>query len=131
MNDLPKLKRPAGTKEADQLRRFYRSQIPQLPNFALISKVVFMATKRRTEIIVETERIIVVPQQTMPVQLWCPRCSARVEMLTPEQSAALVQVTPRVVYRWVEAQLLHFIEEPDGRVLICRNSLYGQTSESR
>ncbi len=90
-----------------------------------------MATKRRTEIIVETERIIVVPQQTMPVHLWCLNCSARVEMLIPEQAAVLIQVTPRVVYRWVEAQLLHFIEEPDGRVLICRNSLYGQASESQ
>ena len=90
-----------------------------------------MATKRRTEIIVETERIIIVPTPTMSVHLWCQGCSARVEMLTPEQAAVLLQVTPRVVYRWVEAQLLHFIEEPDGRVLICRNSLYGQTSESR
>ncbi len=90
-----------------------------------------MATKRRTEIIVETERIIVVPQQTTPVHLWCHGCCARVEMVTPEQAAALIQVTPRAVYRWVEAQLLHFIEEPDGRVLICRNALYGQVGESR
>jgi hypothetical protein len=90
-----------------------------------------MATKRRTEIIVETERLIVIPHATMPAQMWCHHCSARVEMVTPEQAATLLQVTPRVVYRWVEAQLLHFIEEPDGRVLICRNSLYGQTSESK
>ena len=90
-----------------------------------------MATKRRTEIIVETERVIIVPQQTMPVHLWCHGCCARVGMVTPEQAAALLQMTPRVVYRWVESQLLHFIEEPDGRVLICRNSLYGQTGESR
>ncbi len=90
-----------------------------------------MATKRRTEIIVETERVIVVPQATAPLHLWCHSCSARVEMVTPEQAARLLQVTPRVVYRWVEAQLLHFLEEPDGRVLICRNSLYGQTSESQ
>lgn len=52
-------------------------------------------------------------------------------MVTPEQAATLIQVTPRVVYRWVEAQLLHFIEEPDGRVLICLNSLYGQSQESQ
>lgn len=90
-----------------------------------------MATKRRTEIIVETERVIVVPQAPAPLHLWCQNCSMRVEMVTPEQAATLLQVTPRVVYRWVEAQLLHFIEEPDGRVLICRNALYGQVSESQ
>jgi predicted site-specific integrase-resolvase len=54
-----------------------------------------------------------------------------VEIITPEQAATLLQVTPRVVYRWVEAQLLHFTEESDGRVLICRDSIYEQTSEGR
>lgn len=88
-----------------------------------------MATKRRTEIIIETERIIVVPSPTIP--LWCNACSRQVEMVTPEQAAALVNVTPRTVYRWVEAQLLHFIEESDGRLLICRNSLFGQIGESK
>ena len=90
-----------------------------------------MATKRRTEIIVETERIIVVPSPATSVRAWCETCCDQVEMVTPEQAATLIQVTPRVVYRWVEAQLLHFIEEPDGRVLICLNSLYGQSPESQ
>lgn len=90
-----------------------------------------MATKRRTEIIVETERLIITSPPATSFHLWCEACSARVEMMPPEQAATLIQVTPRVVYRWVEAQLLHFIEEPDGRVLICRNSLYGQSSESQ
>ncbi|MBL8206663.1 MAG: hypothetical protein JNM09_20685 [Blastocatellia bacterium] len=90
-----------------------------------------MATKRRTEIIVETERVIIVHPQSASVRSWCGACSTQVEMVTPEQAAAMIQVTPRAVYRWVEAQLLHFIEEPDGRVLICRNSLYGQISESQ
>jgi hypothetical protein len=90
-----------------------------------------MTTKRRTEIIVETERIIVIPPPTASVLIWCQHCSAQVEMLTPEQAATLLQVTPRAVYRWLETELLHFLEEPDGRVLICRNSLYGQVGESK
>lgn len=90
-----------------------------------------MAMKRRTEIIVETERIIVVSPPTTTVHLWCDACSAQVEMVTPEHAAALVQVTPRAVYRWIETELLHFLEEPDGRLFICRNSLYGQVSEGK
>lgn len=90
-----------------------------------------MATKRRTKIIVETERIIVVPAPATSRQKWCEICCTQVNMLTPEQAATLLQVTPRAVYRWVEAQLLHFVEEPDGRVLICRDSLYGQSGESQ
>ena len=90
-----------------------------------------MATKRRTEIIIETERIVVVPSSTAPLHLWCDSCSATVNMITPEQAAALVQITTRTVYRWVETKLLHFREEPDGRLLICRNSLFGRVSESK
>lgn len=52
-------------------------------------------------------------------------------MVTPEQAAALVNVTPRIIYRWVEAQLLHFVEEETGQLLICRNSLFGQITESK
>lgn len=88
-----------------------------------------MTTRRRTEIIIETERVIIVPSPTAP--LWCAACSLPVEMLTPQQAAALINVTPRTVYRWVEAQLLHFLEESDGQLLICRNSLYGQVGESK
>lgn len=88
-----------------------------------------MATKRRTEIIIETERIIVVPSPT--VLRWCNTCLLQVEMISPEQAAALVNVTPRTIYRWIEAQLLHFIEESNGRLLICRNSLFGRVSESK
>lgn len=88
-----------------------------------------MATKRRTEIIIETERIIVLPPSAAAG--WCPACSLQVEMVTPEQAAALVNVTPRIIYRWVEAQLLHFVEEETGQLLICRNSLFGQITESK
>lgn len=88
-----------------------------------------MATKRRTEIIIETERVIIVPAPAAPA--WCNACSLQVEMLTPEQAAALVNVTQRTIYRWVETQLLHFVEEADGRLLICRNSLFGESTESK
>lgn len=86
-----------------------------------------MATKRRTEIIIETERMVVVPASS--TFRWCNACSGQVEMVAPEQAAVLVNITARTVYRWVEAQLLHFLEEPDGQVLICRNSLFGQVRE--
>ena len=88
-----------------------------------------MATKRRTEIIIETERIIIVP--FLSASVWCNACSLQVEMLSPEQAATLVNVPPRTIYRWVEAQLLHFVEEEDGRLLICRNSLFGRITESK
>jgi excisionase family DNA binding protein len=85
-----------------------------------------MGTKRLTEIIIETERTLVVGSGGQPTKEFCSGCVAEVEMLTPEQAAAIVKIPPRTVYRWIEAGLLHFIEDAEGIVLICRNSLYGR-----
>ncbi len=48
-------------------------------------------------------------------------------MLRPEEAAATAGVTVRTVNRWVEAEVVHFDETPDGRLLICANSV-GQIS---
>ncbi len=85
-----------------------------------------MATKKLTEIIIETERTLIVGSHWQPTRMRCPGCAAEVEMLSPEQAAAIVKVTPRTIYRWVEAHLLHYAENPEGLLLICRHSLYGQ-----
>jgi uncharacterized protein with PIN domain len=85
-----------------------------------------MATKKLTEIIIETERTLIVGTSRSPARMRCPVCAIEVEMLSPEQAAAIVKVTPRTIYRWVEAHLLHYTEDPEGLLLICHPSLYGQ-----
>jgi predicted site-specific integrase-resolvase len=44
-------------------------------------------------------------------------------MLTPEEAAALAQVSSRTIYRRVEAGELHFAETPEEPLLICLDSL--------
>jgi excisionase family DNA binding protein len=44
-------------------------------------------------------------------------------MLTAEQAAAFVGTSRRTIYRWVEAEKLHFTETSDGVVLICLDAL--------
>jgi excisionase family DNA binding protein len=44
-------------------------------------------------------------------------------MLTPEAAAALVGVTARTIYRFVESGELHVIDTCDGTLLICSGSL--------
>lgn len=85
-----------------------------------------MTTRKLTEIIIETERTLIVGSSLQATIMRCPDCATEVEMLPPEQAAAIVKVTPRTIYRWVEAHLLHFAEDPEGRLLICRHSLYSQ-----
>jgi hypothetical protein len=44
-------------------------------------------------------------------------------MVTADEAARLTRVTPRAIYRQVEAGRLHFIEAQDGLLLVCKNSL--------
>jgi hypothetical protein len=54
---------------------------------------------------------------------WCPRCADFVEMLTPEQAAAVAGVSTRHVFRWLEADRLHFVETASLSPLVCLASL--------
>lgn len=54
---------------------------------------------------------------------WCKGCGAGAMLLTAEEAAAAAGVTPRTIYRWVEAGKVHFSETPQGETLICLNSL--------
>jgi excisionase family DNA binding protein len=44
-------------------------------------------------------------------------------MITADEAAELSGVSPRTIYRRVEATSLHFAETNEGRLLICTNSL--------
>ncbi|HEX8139605.1 MAG TPA: hypothetical protein VF544_18745 [Pyrinomonadaceae bacterium] len=84
--------------------------------------------KRRTEIIVETERVILIRRRRRERKrvLWCEACGAESLMLTMEEAAALLGVTSRQVLRWAEAGSLHWTEPEAGALLICRTSLLAQ-----
>jgi hypothetical protein len=82
-----------------------------------------MGKKRTTKITIETERLLVVRHRGQQAPRWCPDCRAQTLMLKPEEAATIAAVTPRTIYRWVEAGQVHFTEAPDGWLLICLNSL--------
>jgi hypothetical protein len=78
---------------------------------------------RRTEITVEHHEIVIVRRPCDPVRCWCKDCGAEVDMVVAEQAAYLAEVAPRTVYRWLEADKLHYLEGQDGSVLICAPSI--------
>lgn len=78
--------------------------------------------KRRTQIIIETERVLVTRSQ--PVRTgWCKECCDQVTLLTVDESAKKCQTSARKVYRMVESEILHFYEAADGCLFICARSL--------
>ena len=78
---------------------------------------------------IETEECVLLPPGTQEHAntAWCPSCRQYVRMLTPEQAAPLGGVSPRTIYRWIEANAVHFHEQK-GCVLICLRSLPVRTA---
>ena len=83
--------------------------------------------KRRTNITVETERLLLVKRRGSSeqnlAQRWCAQCAAQVLWVAPETAATWLNVSHRTIYRWLETEPLHFTESAEGCVAICLNSL--------
>jgi hypothetical protein len=75
--------------------------------------------KRRVEITVETERVLLVRGRSVSYTAWCEGCGARVRMVTAEEAARLSGLSTREIFRRVEAGALHFAETPEGELLVC------------
>ncbi|HEX6732185.1 MAG TPA: hypothetical protein VF074_19355 [Pyrinomonadaceae bacterium] len=79
--------------------------------------------KKRTEISIEIDEVIVVSASGKDIQRNpCPICTGEA-MVTPEEAAALTGVTVRSLYALVEDEGVHFLETPDGALLLCARSL--------
>ena len=50
-------------------------------------------------------------------------------MVTPCEAARLSCGASRTIYRWIEADKLHFVETPEGQLFVCLSSLLEQSSE--
>jgi hypothetical protein len=85
-----------------------------------------MWRKKRTEIVVETSRLLLIGRASSSA--WCGACRARGPMFTPEQAAAVAGMSVRAAYRNIEAGQLHFIERPASPLLICSASLHASMS---
>jgi hypothetical protein len=79
--------------------------------------------KKRTEITVETERILIIRRRYRAVEAWCEECHEAAVMIRPDQAAALSGRSLRAIFNDIELAALHFLEQPDGLLLICLNSL--------
>jgi len=84
--------------------------------------------RKRTEITIEVDEVtqVTVPNNRL-ISVWCTACGAETTMVTPGQAARIKGVTVRRINRWVESDLVHFVETEDGFLLVCVNSLSQKT----
>jgi len=85
--------------------------------------------KKRTEIMIEFDEVMVVSARPDSVQAWCEQCCLNVLFVTPEQSSVVAGVSVRTINHWVEAGIVHFVETPNGLLFVCVESL--RFAESR
>lgn len=81
------------------------------------------ATKRRTEITIETQRVLMINRRRVSAVAWCDGCGWQVRMIKPDEAAVWAGLSTRTIYRWIEARQLHFVEGTEGSLLICLRSL--------
>ena len=82
-----------------------------------------MRTRNRTEITIETDRVLVLSRRKVSVVAWCHECGQRKKMITVDEAAAIAGVSSQTIYRWADAQKLHFTETADGVLMVCAASL--------
>jgi len=85
--------------------------------------------KKGTEITVLTERVLVIRRRYRAVEEWCDACGEAVLMIRPDQAAAVTAKSLRMIFNEIEAAALHFVERPDGMLLVCLNSLLKQNTK--
>jgi hypothetical protein len=85
-------------------------------------------TKRKLEIVVETERRITLRRFGPLPAARCEQCSG--PMVFAEQAVAATGLSSRALHRLVETGEVHFAETPAGALLICPNSFRCSTDEA-
>src|SRR5262245_42490604 len=82
-----------------------------------------MGDKQIKKTAVEIHQLYVVRQQKNAAPEVCHECPAAVaSLVTPEEAALVTGRSTRVIYRWVEAGIIHFQETASGSLLVCLNS---------
>jgi hypothetical protein len=80
--------------------------------------------KIKIETRVEMREVWIIAKPRRSATVLCAVCaSPQAVMLAPQEAAAIAGVTLRTLFRWVEAGEVHFLEQADGALWVCVNSL--------
>ena len=79
--------------------------------------------QKRTEITIETERLLVINQRHERVGLWCGHCATTLPMLTVDVASRIAGVTALEIFRLMESGKIHTGITREGRLFVCPNSI--------
>jgi hypothetical protein len=78
---------------------------------------------RRTEITIETERVLIIGSHNTTTIGWCAGCETYVRMIVTDLASRLSGLSQRSIYQSIEAGRLHFVETRNQQILVCEISL--------
>ncbi|MGA8214924.1 MAG: hypothetical protein WB799_15110 [Candidatus Sulfotelmatobacter sp.] len=81
-----------------------------------------MKAHRRTEITVETDRLLIIQRRRL-VRAWCQECGGEVEMVSLGEAEALTEVPGQKFCESAQAHRWHLSENQEGSYLVCLESL--------
>ena len=76
---------------------------------------------KTNQIEIELNETVAYSRASEKFECFCPGCKALVELATPQVAAIITRITEREIYRLVETNEVHFVE--NDRVLVCLKSL--------
>ncbi len=80
-----------------------------------------MRVVKRIKIIAEKHELKVI-RFAPKVRLFCHKCQAETQHLSVAETAKMLKMSEREVFRMVESGQVHLIETVDGKLLICGDS---------
>ena len=80
-----------------------------------------MMTNKKDGIVVEIDERIAVTNEEQQFEAYCSDCKKMTQVVTPKTAAVLTGISEREVFRLIEGNEVHFIE--NARVLVCIESL--------
>ena len=75
------------------------------------------------KVAVKRRRVVIINRPFIAPQTRCVRCAKPSGMITPDEAAALCEVSTRTIYQWLELGAIHFSETASEGLLICLSSL--------
>lgn len=78
--------------------------------------------RKRTEITVETDQILIIRRQKA-TRIWCRDCGSVTDFVSLEQAGRVLEADPKTLVRGANADKLHLFRTADGSLLVCLAAL--------
>ena len=72
---------------------------------------------------IQQRHVVIINRPFVSPQKSCDRCTEPSGMITPDEAAALCDVSTRTIYHWLESGAIHYSETVREGLLICLGSL--------